>query len=167
MKNFLKKILIILSFFVLSVLVTACGVTKKAPVVIGENKTVVNIVDSVKIRDSVVVIPVERIVDIVAQYDTLKMETTLAKASAYVDTNLHALRGSIENKEQVIFRDRWKERIVEVHDTVSVKEPIPYETVKEVKHIPKWVWFLLIFSILETVILGYLIYFLFFKNFWK
>ena len=62
-----------------------CSTTRYVPVR-GVEKEVTNHKDSIRIRDSIVVIPVERIVDIVPIYDTLKMETIQARAKAYVDT---------------------------------------------------------------------------------
>ena len=78
--------------FIISLLTfIGCSTTRYVPVKEVE-KEVTNYKDSIRIRDSIVVIPIERIVDIVPQYDTLKMETTQARAKAYVDTTLHLLR---------------------------------------------------------------------------
>ena len=60
-----------------------CSTTRYVPVKEVE-KEVTNHKDSIRIRDSIVVIPVERIIDIVPAYDTLKLETTQARAKAYV-----------------------------------------------------------------------------------
>lgn len=130
-----------LTLFVSSILVLSCGITKPTP---GTNSQI-NIRDSVVIHkvDSVVIIPVERVVDVVPQYDTLNLETSKAKAIAYVDTTVHALKGKIENKTGSEYKYIYKDRIV-YRDSVTVKEvPVPYEVVREITKIPKMFWWLL------------------------
>ena len=123
-----------------------CSTTRYVPVKETE-KEVVNYKDSIRIRDSIVVIPVERIVDIVPQYDTLKMETTQAKAKAYVDTTLHLLRGSIENKDKAKTEVREVIRFVERTDTLYIEKPVPYEVEKRVRYVPAIYKLSLIFMI--------------------
>lgn len=108
--------------------------------------------DSLNIRDSVIVVPVEKIVDIAP--DTLTMETSLAKATAYYDSTINMLRGSIENKQQIIYKykyiDRWHTK-----DSLVLKE-VPVEVEKPVKYIPKYIKGLAmvgIISILAFIIL--------------
>lgn len=99
-----------------------------------------NVRDSVIVsyRDSIRVIPIERIVDIVAEYDTLFLETSLAKSVAYVDTNTHTLRGEIQNKQEIVYKTVYKDRI-EYKDSIQTKE-IPVEIVVEKvkKVVPLW-----------------------------
>lgn len=80
--------------------------------------------DSVRYYDSVVVIPVERYVDIVNKYDTLFLETSLAEAYAYVDSLF--LRGEIKNKDvnqtEIIYKDNYI-----VNDTIICKEKTEYK----------------------------------------
>lgn len=138
----------------ITALFASCSTVKYIPVE-GKTETVVNYIDSVRVKDSVVVVPIERIVDIVAQYDTLYLETSLAKSTAYVDTTFHALRGSIENKEQIIYRNRWKDRIVEKTDSVYIEKPVPYE-VEVVKTVtPKWAKWTLIITLFALFYIGY------------
>ena len=117
------------------ILLSSCS-----PKIIPGESTNTQVRDSVvvQIKDSVVITPVERIKDIVPVYDTLNLETSRARAQAYVDTNLHALRGSIENiggtEIKYVWRDRWQTR-----DSIQIKEvPVPYEVVK--KATPVWCW---------------------------
>ena len=112
-----------------------CSTTRYVPVKETE-KEVVNFKDSIQIRDSIVVIPVERIVDVVPTYDTLRMETSQARAKAYVDTALHLLRGSIENKDKSKTEVREVVRFVERTDTIYVEKPVPYEVEKRVRYVP-------------------------------
>ena len=112
-----------------------CSTTRYVPVKETE-KEVINFKDSIRIKDSIVVIPVERIVDVVPAYDTLKLETTQAKAKAYVDTALHLLRGSIENKDKTKTEVREVVKFVERTDTIYVEKPVPYEAEKRARYVP-------------------------------
>ena len=132
-------ILFLLSF-------VGCSTTRYATVS-GVEKEVVNYKDSIRIRDSIVVIPVEKIVDVVPTYDTLKLETTQARAKAYVDTALHLLRGSIENKEKAKTEVREVVRFVERTDTIYVEKPVPYEVEKRVRYVPSFFKFTALFFV--------------------
>lgn len=137
--NIFLFILFLLSF-------VGCSTTRYATVS-GVEKEVTNYKDSIRIRDSIVVIPVERIVDIVPQYDTLKLETTQARAKAYVDTALHLLRGSIENKDKAKTEVREVVKFVERTDTIYIEKPIPYEVEKQVRYIPAFFKFTALFFV--------------------
>ena len=128
-----------------------CSTTRYVPVKETE-KEVVNFKDSIRIRDSIVVIPVEKIVDVVPAYDTLKMETTQAKAKAYVDTTLHLLRGSIENKDKAKTEVREVVKFVERTDTLYIDKPVPYEVEKQVRYVPAIYKLSLIFMIATIVL---------------
>ena len=128
-----------------------CSTTRYVPVNEVE-KEVTNYKDSIRIRDSIVVIPVERIVDIVPAYDTLKLETTQAKAKAYVDTTLHLLRGSIENKNKAKTEVREVVKFVERTDTLYIDKPVPYEVEKQVRYVPAIYKLSLIFMIAAIVL---------------
>lgn len=129
-------------FIVFLLSFVGCSTTRYATVS-GVEKEVTNYKDSIRIRDSIVVIPIERIVDIVPQYDTLKLETTQARAKAYVDTTLHLLRGSIENKDKAKTEIREVIRFVERTDTLYIEKPVPYEVEKPVKYVPSFYKFCL------------------------
>ena len=140
MKHFDIFLFILLIVFLLSFV--GCSTTRYVPIKESERE-VVNYKDSIRIRDSIVVVPVERIVDIVNVYDTLKLETTQARAKAYVDTSLHLLRGSIENKDKTKTEVREVIRFVERTDTLYVEKPVPYEVEKPVKYVPSFYKFCL------------------------
>lgn len=95
----------------------------------------------------------ERIVDVVKPYDTLNLETTYAKAQAYVDTTLRALKGSIENKPDVPVKTqiKWKERIIYRDSIKTVEKEVPVEVIKEVKVYPKTYWWFMAISIAALV----------------
>ena len=128
-----------------------CSTTRYVPVKEIE-KEVTNHKDSIRIKDSIVVIPVERIVNIVPVYDTLKMETTQARAKAYVDTALHLLRGSIENKDKAKTEVREVIKFVERTDTLYIDKPVPYEVEKQVRYVPAIYKLSLIFMIATIVL---------------
>ena len=128
-----------------------CSTTRYVPVKETE-KEVTNHKDSIRIKASIVVIPVERIVDIVPVYDTLKLETTQARAKAYVDTTLHLLRGSIENKDKAKTEVREVIKFVERTDTLYIDKPVPYEVEKQVRYVPAIYKLSLIFMIATIVL---------------
>ena len=140
---------IFLFVFLLSFI--SCSTTRYVPVKETE-KEVINYKDSIRIKDSIVIIPVERIVDVVPAYDTLKMETTQARAKAYVDTTLHLLRGSIENKNKAKTEVREAVKFVDRTDTLYIDKPVPYEVEKQVRYVPAIYKLSLIFMI-ATIIL--------------
>ena len=117
-----------------------------------------------KIVDSIKYIPVERYVDIVHSYDTLKLETSLASSTAYVDTNTHTLKGKIENKKGVEKCYKIVEKYVEKCDTIFVKVPVTVEVVKEKKVVPKFFWYLLGVVALAALVYAVKIYLKFRKS---
>lgn len=138
----MKKILL---FLVITFFVTACAATK--PVVVQTKEEVKTILrDSVVIRDSIVITPIERIVDIVPQYDTLYLQTSLAKSKSWIDTTTHSLRGEITNKEQTQNKNRIEVKYINRVDSVFIKEPIPYPN--PVPYVPKVYKWSLGFSII-------------------
>ena len=153
-KHFNIFLFILFTVFLISFV--GCSTTRYVPVK-GVEKEVTNYKDSIRIKDSIVVIPVERIVDIVPQYDTLKMETTQARAKAYVDTTLHLLRGSIENKNKAKTEVREVIKFVERTDTLYIDKPVPYEVEKQVRYVPAIYKLSLIFMI-ATIVLTVMIW---------
>lgn len=134
-KSIIKKqiSLLIIAFFL-----TGCAAQKSIVVQSKEDvKTILR--DSLIIRDSVVITPIERIVDIVPQYDTLHLQTSLAKSKAWVDTTTHTLKGEIQNKEQKQNRDRTEIKYIHRTDSVVIEKPVPYpEPVPYVPKVYKW-----------------------------
>lgn len=112
----------------------------------------VTVKDSVYLRDTTVQYKVEKeyVRDYTGLLDTLRLETGMASASAWVDTSRAVLAGSIRNKENVInIPVQVKEKVV-YKDSIHTKEvPVPVEVIKTVH--PKyegWLWGWLIFSLL-------------------
>lgn len=133
--------LILLVAWISGLLLVSCGTPKYITVTEKEY-----IKDTVKIKaDTVKVeIPKEVIVNVVPQLDTLKMETSVAEAEAYLDTLTQTLKGSIKNKKTELQKEiQVVEKIKVVEHKVEV--PVPVEVVK--KKTPRWAWVLLSFNV--------------------
>ena len=134
----LKKLI----FIIFSILTVSCTAPKHITV---EKETIEKTVvkDSIIYRDSIVYLPKERIVEVVPQLDTLKMDIELASAKAYLDTSALVLKGELKSKEspkkQYIERIEYRDRT----DTVYVTKPVPYEVEKPVKYVPSFYKFCL------------------------
>lgn len=152
----MKKLIYILT--ILSVFI-GCGTTHHTPST--DTHVHYEIRDSIRYIDSLVPvpIPVERIVDVVPVYDTLKLETSVARAQAYVDTTTHTLRGCIQNKKDSIKTViKYKEhKVVEYRDS-TVVQIVPVEVKVEKKVVPSWCWWLLAFNVLVLILLGLRLY---------
>lgn len=140
----------ILTFITIILLTTACA-TQKSVVVQSKEEVKTILRDSLIIRDSVVITPIERIVDIVPQYDTLHLQTSLAKSKAWVDTTTHSLRGEITNKEQTQNKNRIEVRYVNRIDSVFIEKPIPYPN--PVPYVPKAYQYSMGFSIIVLLVI--------------
>ena len=108
-------------------------------------------------KDSIVYTPVEVIKEVVPELDTLYMETSVAKAKAYLDTNLNALKGEMKNKKEIIYKDK-----IVYRDSIIIQKqeiPVKVEVVKKV--IPKWVYYSLGLNILAIIVFAIRLYFRF------
>ena len=132
-----------------AIMLNACGAPKYITV-----KETEYIKDTVKIKaDTVrVEVPKEVVVNVVPELDTLRMETSVAEAEAYLDTLTQTLKGQLRNKKtelkkeiQTIEKTKFVERKVEV--------PVPYEVVKT--KVPRWAWVLLAFNV--SLLIGFII----------
>ena len=146
----------ILAIFSICILLGSCSCFKHIPR--EEVHIVVRDSVAVSIKDSINWIPKERIVDVVAQYDTLNLETSLAVSQAYVDTTTHTLKGKIENKQGI--QQQYTEKIVyrEHRDTLWREKEVPVEVEKPVKYVPKIYKWSLAFSIAVLMIFAAWIY---------
>ena len=108
-------------------------------------------------KDSIVYTPVEVIKEVVPELDTLYMETSVAKAKAYLDTNLNTLKGEMKNKKEIIYKDK----IVYRDSIVIQKQEVPVEVEVEKKVVPKWVYYSLGLNILAIIVFVIRLYFKF------
>lgn len=145
----MKNIKLILITCISGLLLFSCG----APKYITVKETEI-VKDTVTIKaDTVrVPVPVEVKVDVVPELDTLKLETSVATAEAYLDTLTNTLKGTLKNKKTEL-----KKEIQVVEKTKFVKTevevPVPYEVVK--KKTPRWAWVLLAVNV--SILVGFLI----------
>lgn len=148
MKSFFNTII-----YAVMLLTTACATIKPVPV-----ETIIQYQtrDSLVLRDSVVTIPKERIVDIVPVYDSLRLETSMAFARAWVDTTTHTLKGELKNKAGVQYKYVNREKIVYKDSIVTKEVPVEVEVVKTVHpKYEKWLWIYTILSLAGLALLAY------------
>lgn len=119
-------------WFLALVVLTGCGTVRYVPI---EKK--IEVRDTVVLKSDTVrvAVPVEKIVEVVPQTDTIMLETSVAKAEAWVDST--GLHGKIENKRVELKKE------IQVVERVRVKTErveVPVEVIKEKRVIPKWLW---------------------------
>ena len=108
-------------------------------------------------KDSIVYTPVEVIKEVAPELDTLYMETSVAKAKAYLDTNLNTLKGEMKNKKEIIYKDK----IVYRDSIIIQKQEVPVEVEIEKKVVPNWVYYSLGLNILVIIVFAIRLYFRF------
>lgn len=141
-----------IKYLILPIILIIIGCSPIRKTIITEKVEVVQR-DSTVIKDSIVVTPVEKVVDIAP--DTLYMETSLAKARAYFDTTICMLRGNMENKQQLIKKIEYRDKYV-FRDSLVLKE-VPVEVEKPVKYIPKYIKGLAIVGIISLLLFSLMI----------
>ena len=141
----MKTILILFAW--VAILACSCGTPKYITVKEKEyiKDTVLIKADTVKVD-----IPVEVKVNVVPELDTLKMETSVAEAEAYLDTLTQTLKGQLKNKKTELKKEI---QTIEKTKFVERKVEVPVEVVKWKYRIPHWVWFSLGFNLLFLLIL--------------
>lgn len=147
MRKYTKNRLIYVFICLFAILVSICSC--RSP----------KIIEREVIRDSIVFVPEticvelpkEIIKEVVPMMDTLHMETSIAEASAYVDTTTKTLQGTISNKDvpiQTVIHNK-----IEYHDRDIVKTQVVTKyVIKYKKHVPKFIKWMLI------VLIAYLLY---------
>ena len=138
--------------FLILLLLTSCSTIKYVPVK-GEDIYHTEYIT----KDSIVYTPVEVIKEVVPELDTLYMETSVAKAKAYLDTNLNILKGEMKNKKEIIYKDK----IVYRDSIIIQKQEVPVEVEVEKKVVPGWCWWLLGINIFAAIGFAIRLYFRF------
>ena len=138
--------------FLILLLFVSCSTTKYVPVK-GDDIYHTEYVT----KDSIVYTPVEVIKEVAPELDTLYMETSVAKAKAYLDTNINILKGEMKNKKEIIYRDK----IVYRDSIIIQKQEVPVEVEVEKKVVPGWCYWLLVINILTTIVFAIRLYFRF------
>lgn len=146
--NLVFTILAILTIFA----VFGCGTTRPTTTT---TQVVYQYRDSIRWKDSTVLvpIPVERYVDVVPAYDTLRLQTTMATSEAWVDTLTHTLKGRLANKPDSIKTIvKFKDRLVTVTRDSLVTKEIPVEVEVPVRYVPKLYKWCLAWTILSALL---------------
>lgn len=153
----MKKILTIIF---LIICLSSCSTIKYVPITDTENT---HKVDStiIQYRDTTIYVevPVEVVKEVVPELDTLRMETSLAKSTSYLDTTTRTLKGELKNKQEPLEKIVYlpsKEHIVYRDSIVTKEVPVEVEVEKEI--IPKWCWYSVIFNVIVLCYIGFKIY---------
>ena len=149
----MKKIFSIL--IIILTLCTACKTIQYVPI---KGDTVVEYRDTTIWRDSLIYTPIEVVKEVVPYMEPLQMETSLAKAEAYVDTTTRTLKGKIENKKGITEQIKWREKIVYKDSIVTQEVPVEVQVTKEVKTHFWYEKILWVLSLLAGVMIGRKIY---------
>lgn len=153
-----KELFVILVLIVglIAIAASGCSILHK-PI---KEEVVVRYVDSIKWHDSTVTtyLTKEKVIEYTKPLDTLRMETTYAKAEAYLDTTFQALKGILENKDNIPVKTqiKWKEKVV-YKDSIVTKE-IPVPTPYEVVRYPKTYWWFMGISLAALAFIGIKVY---------
>lgn len=150
-------------FLLITMLFSACAATKTVYVPaetvhkIEYRDSLIRVIDTVKVE-----IPKEKIVEVIPQIDTSRIETKIAYSVAYLDTDNKVIHHTLENKP---------EGLKTIIDTVVViktrteymEKPYIQEIEVPTPYIPKIFWAALWFSI-GVIILIFLKLYLKFKG---
>ena len=117
----------------------------------------------IEYRDSVIYkvdtlripVPVETIKEVVPPMDSLKMETSVAEAKAWIDTATNTLKGEMKNKKTELSQPQviYKERTVYRDSLVEKEVPVPVEVEKKVPFVPFFWRFLSVIGLIALLIL--------------
>ena len=117
----------------------------------------------IEYRDSVIYkvdtlripVPVETIKEVVPPMDSLKMETSVAEAKAWIDTATNTLKGEMKNKKTELSQPQviYKERTVYRDSLITKEVPVPVEVEKKVPFVPFFWRFLSVIGLIALLIL--------------
>ena len=146
----MKKIEKFFILIVIPLLMVGCCSTKPTIITPKEEVKVI-FKDSIVIKDSIILTPIEMVADVNSIYDTLRMETSLAKSSSWIDTTTNSLKGFMENKKQFQQTERIIEKYIERTDTIKIVKHEPYPIPEP--YVPTIYKYALIFSIIVILLI--------------
>lgn len=131
---------------IFSIILMGCAKTVYVPVQ-GETKieirdSLIRVVDTIRVE-----IPKEKIVEVLPQLDTSRIETKLAISTAYLDTNKKTINHTLEHKKGAL-----KAKIDTVFITqtkTEYKDKVVIQEV-EVPKIPTWAWIIICYAALMS-----------------
>lgn len=139
-KNLIQGLILALCLFFV-------GCKTQPPTVNQKEEIIWTYKDSIVTKDSVCYIPIERYVDIVPQYDTLYLNSSIAESKSWIDTTNHILRGELKNKNAIQYQIKYVERVVTNDSIVEKEVPKPYPVVEEKIKYPWWAWITLMWFV--------------------
>jgi uncharacterized protein YcfL len=134
-------------------LIAGCGTIKEVPVQTIEKVVVKDSV--VYVNDTITIeIEKEKIVEVVPADTVSQIATSLAFSEAKIEKGM--LHHSLEQKGQIKVKidTFYVTQIKEVEKLVEV----PIEVIKEVKYIPEWAWYSVIFNVIVLCFIAFKIY---------
>ena len=151
--NIVGGLLIMLMLIMSLVSLVSCSTVKYVPVgtetVVEYRDTTIYLTDTVTIE-----IPKEVVKEIVPQDKISILSTSLATSEAKIEKGMltHRLeqKGTLKTQIDTIVTVQYVDRYI--------NKEVPIEVVKEVKHIPNWCWYSLIFNIVIILFIAFRIY---------
>lgn len=150
-QGFFVLLLVILPLFSL----VGCGTVQYVPVEtinrVEYRDTTIFLTDTITVE-----VPREIVREVLPQLDTSVLKTSVAESVAYLDTAKRKIHHTLEQNGEIkvlydtVVKYSYIDRYIE-------KEK-PIEVVKEVKHIPNWCWYSLVFNILIILSIAFKIY---------
>lgn len=154
-KKYSRKAIYVLGTLCFCYIIIGCSPLKQISIQTIEKEVVRD--SLIYIRDTIEVeIPKEIIREVLPELDTSILKTGLAESIAYLDTAKRMINHTLEQKGSISFAYDT----VYVTKTVEkiVEKEVPIEVIKEVKHIPNFFWYSLIFNILVVLFIIFKIY---------
>lgn len=154
-KKYSRKAIYVFGTLCFCFIIIGCSPLKQIPIQTIEKEVVRD--SLIYIRDTIEVeIPKEIIREVLPELDTSILKTGLAESIAYLDTAKRMINHTLEQKGSISFAYDT----VYVTKTVEkiVEKEVPIEVIKEVKHIPNFFWYSLIFNILVVLFIIFKIY---------
>ena len=107
--------------------------------------------------------PVETIKEVVPPMDSLKMETSVAEAKAWIDTSTNTLKGEMKNKKTELSQPKivYKEKTVYRDSLITKEIQVPVEVEKKVPFVPFFWKFLSVIGILAIAFITFKLLFKF------
>ena len=143
----------ILPWILALLLIVGCGTTQYIPIETTEKVVVKDSV--VYVNDTITIeIEKEKIVEVVPADTVSQIATSLAFSEAKIEKGM--LYHSLEQKGQIKAKidTFYVTQIKEVEKLVEV----PIEVIKEVKYIPEWAWYSVIFNVIVLCFIAFKIY---------
>lgn len=134
------------------VLMVSCSNIKYLPIPI--ERTEIKVYrDTIKIIDTITIIPQVEIRTVVPKMDTLRLECPTATAMAWNDSIY--LRGAIKSREiKSTNRSEYRSKT----DTVYVNKETPVEVEKSVPYVPKFYKWCLVYSIVSIAVIALMLW---------